>query len=189
MDTPDISVILHQAAAGDRAAAERLLPIVYHQLRASAQKLMAAERGDHTLQATALVHEAYAKLVAGQPIDWANRAHFYDAAARAMRQILVDHARARGALKRGGCAERRPITDFAAAFSSDPAGVLALDAALSRLEREDQDAAAVVRLRFFAGLSGDQAASALGVSPRKVDMVWARARAWLFRELSGPDQV
>lgn len=183
MPDPGVSVILQRASSGDRRAADELLPLVYSQLRAAAQNAMLHERRDHTLQATALVHEAYAKLVGGQPIDWANRAHFYDAAARAMRQILIDHARARNTEKRGSGASKQALTDFAAAFSADSDLILALDSALSRLETEDPELAGVVRLRFFAGLSGDEAALALGVSPRKVDMCWARARAWLFREL------
>ncbi|MBL8888217.1 MAG: sigma-70 family RNA polymerase sigma factor [Phycisphaerales bacterium] len=183
MDDPGVSVILSKVASGDRRAADQLLPLVYSQLRAAAQNAMNNERKDHTLQATALVHEAYAKLVGGQPIDWANRAHFYDAAARAMRQILIDHARSRNAEKRGGGARKQELTDFAAAFDSDSDQILALDAALSRLETEDAEIASVVRFRFFAGLSGDETAQALGVSARKVDMMWARARAWLFREL------
>src|SRR5262245_45146790 len=144
---------------------------------------MNEERGDHTLQATALVHEAYLRLVGAQPVTWANRAHFFDAAARAMRQILIDHARARKSQKRGGGGVKRPLTDFSAALEAESEDVLALDEAISRLEAEDQEAAAVVRLRFFAGLSGDEAAEALGISARKVDLVWARARAWLFRRL------
>ncbi|MBS0190331.1 MAG: RNA polymerase subunit sigma [Planctomycetes bacterium] len=186
MPDPGVSAILQRASSGDRRAADDLLPLVYSQLRAAAQNAMRNERPDHTLQATALVHEAYAKMVGGQPVDWANRAHFYDAAARAMRQILIDHARAKNAEKRGGDARREPLSDFAGAFHADPARILALDEALSRLEREDEELASVVRFRFFAGLSGDDTAQVLNVSPRKVDMLWARARAWLFRELE-PD--
>jgi len=152
---------------------------VYAQLRATAQRLLEAERPGHTLQATALVHEAYAKLVGGNLAQFANRAHFYDAAARAMRQVLVDHARSRNALKRGGDRVAVSFHDLESAFAADPLAVLALDEAISRLEQEDPEAASVVRLRFFAGLSGDEAAGLLGVSPRKVDMVWARARAKL----------
>lgn len=180
----EVSLILSRVSAGDKSAADQLLPLVYQQLRAAAQIAMNNERKDHTLQATALVHEAFAKLVAGQPMVWESRAHFYDAAARAMRQILIDHARARNAQKRGGGARRLEFKDFAGAMDADSEEIFALDAALGRLEEEDPEAATVVRLRFFAGLSGEQAADALRFSPRKVDMVWARARAWLYRELS-----
>ncbi|MFO0861233.1 MAG: ECF-type sigma factor [Phycisphaerales bacterium] len=188
MTDPGVSIILQRASSGDRRAADELLPLVYTQLRAAAQNAMLNERRDHTLQATALVHEAYAKLVGGQPVDWANRAHFYDAAARAMRQILIDHARSRNTHKRGGAARKQELVDFAAVFVADSDQILALDAALSRLESEDPELAGVVRLRFFAGLSGDETAKALGVSPRKVDMMWARARAWLFREIERDTQ-
>jgi len=180
---PDITIMLDRASKGHESAAAELFPLVYAQLRATAQRAMNGERSDHTLQATALVHEAFVKLVGGQPIDWANRAHFYDAAARAMRQILIDHARARKSQKRGGESERVPLTDFASAIDAKPDQILALDAALSRLEVEDIELSSVVRLRFFAGLSGDDTASALGISPRKVDLLWARARAWLYRAI------
>ncbi|MBX3390612.1 MAG: hypothetical protein KF691_14285 [Phycisphaeraceae bacterium] len=183
MPDPGVSAILQRASSGDRRAADELLPLVYSQLRAAAQNAMRDERRDHTLQATALVHEAYAKLVGGAPTDWANRAHFYDAAARAMRQILIDHARARNADKRGGGTGHQALTDFSGALHADPSQILALDEALSRLEVEDPVLADVVRLRFFAGLSGDEAARVLGVSSRKADTLWARARAWLFRAL------
>lgn len=179
----DATLILERIAQGDRHAAAELLPLVYAQLRASAQKAMAGERRDHTLQATALVHEAFARLVGGDGAGYANRAHFYEAAARAMRQVLIDHARSRNAQKRGGGSRPESLVDLASAFEADPARVLALDEALCRLETEDPEAAGVVRLRFFAGLSGEQAAGVLGVSARKADMLWARARAKLFRAL------
>jgi RNA polymerase sigma factor (TIGR02999 family) len=179
----EVSRLLLRAASGDRCAPEELLPLVYQQLRAAAQLVMRNERPDHTLQATALVNEAYAKLVGGQPVAWTSRAHFYAAAARAMRQILVDHARARMTDKRGGQASRVELTDFAAAFSAPAEHIFALDEAISRLDDCDPDAAEVVRLRFFAGLSGDEAAASLGISPRKLDMLWARARARLKRDL------
>lgn len=161
-----------------------LLPLVYRQLRAAAQHQLSGEKAGQTLQATALVHEAYLKLVGPREVPWQSRGHFYSAAAEAMRQILIDHARAKAALKRGGGSLRTHLTDYAAAMDADPIQTLALDSAISRLEGHDQEAAAVVRLRFFAGLTGDQVAQALGMSSRKVDLVWARARAWLFRALN-----
>ncbi|MFZ4576259.1 MAG: ECF-type sigma factor [Phycisphaerales bacterium] len=187
MADSDISVILEEVARGDPDAACKLMPLVYAQLRAAAQLAMNGERRDHTLQATALVNEAYVKLVGGGPVEWPNRAHFYHAAARAMRQILIDHARARNAAKRGGGGAKVPLKDFAAAFEAPDEHVLTLDAAMTKLECEDEELASVVRLRFFAGLSGDDTATVLGVSARKVDMLWARARAWLYREMEKRD--
>lgn len=175
-------MLLRQSAAGDRKAAAELLPMVYDQLRAAAQIALRSERPGHTLDATALVHEAFLRLVANT-VDWTDRAHFYAAAALAMRRILVDHARARACEKRGGDRERVELSDFSAAMTADPHDVLALDAALTALEMDDPEAAEVVRLRFLAGLSGDQAALCLSVSPRKVDLLWSRARARLFRAM------
>jgi RNA polymerase sigma factor (TIGR02999 family) len=180
----EATTLMHAAAAGDRQAADQLLPLVYEQLRRTAKKAMDGERPGHTLQATALVHEAYAKLVGGGAIEWRSRAHFYEAAARAMRQILVDHARARQAQKRGGGRLRVPLAELSASLDADPRQTLALHEALSRLESEDAQLGTVVRLRFYAGLSGDETAAAMGVSPRTVDSLWAHARAWLYRELA-----
>ena len=179
-DTTQILVDAHLSAS---ERAERLLPIVYEELRGIARRLMSAERPDHTLQATALVHEAYARLVSEQPATWSNRKHFFFAASRAMQQLLVEHARARGREKRGGRARRAPLSVLDLAEEHDPAEILALDEAFRRLEGQEQEAAEVVRLRFFAGLSGDETAAVLGISPRQVDRLWAFARAWLFREL------
>ncbi|MDX2147606.1 MAG: ECF-type sigma factor [Planctomycetota bacterium] len=187
MHEESAKVLLDRMARGERHSAEKLIPMVYSQLRALAQKALAGERRDHTLQATALVHEAYAKLVDQPLVGYANQAHFFHAAARAMRQVLVDHARARNAVKRGGGAAVSSISDVAAAFHADPDRVLALDEAISRLEQEDPEAASVVRLRFFAGLSGEESAAILMVSPRKVDMLWARARAKLMLLLEASD--
>lgn len=163
--------------------AEELLPLVYSQLRAAAQAHLASERAGHTLQATALVHEAYLKLVGPREVPWRNRAHFYAAAAEAMRRVLVDHARSRAASKRGDAAARRAALELTALpdphSDEENSGFLILDAALSRLERVDPDAAAVVRLRYFAGLDIDSTAAALGVSSATVKRTWAFARAWL----------
>ena len=174
-ETPDITRLL-EGGAGE------LLPLVYEQLRRQAQGMMAGERSGHTLSATVLVHEAYLKLVGPREIPWAGRAHFYAAAAEAMRRILLDHARARG--RRGGGA--RPLTevgDVAALAEADPDQIVAVDDAVRRLESEDPEAAAMVRLRFYAGLSVEQAAEALGVSARTGARLWTYARAVLYRKL------
>ena len=181
------------AAGGDRAAADRLLPLVYEQLRRAAQLGLAGERAGHTLSATALVHEAYLKLVGPREVAWASRGHFYAAAAEAMRRILIDYARARGRQKRGptavpldGAAALLSVTDLASDEHLDQ--IVRLDEAVRRLETEDPDVAQVVRLRFYAGLSGEETATVLGKSPATVDRDWSWARAWLFRQMrpAGP---
>ena len=186
-DSPTLAILLDETKDSARRV-ECLLPLVYDQLRAVARRALAAERPDHTLQATALVHEAYLKLVGEREIPWASRAHFYVAAAEAMRRILLDHARARGRVKRGGGGSgsggraRVPlsgITDLA----SNPQEILRFDEAFRRLEGESPEAAAIVRLRFFAGLGVEQTAEALGVSTSTVDRRWAFARAWLYQAL------
>lgn len=185
---------LADAGAGAMSA-EELFPLVHRQLRAMAQKQMAAERPDHTLQATALVHEAYLRVVpdAASPAAaraFAGRVHFFRAAADAMRHILIDHARARLREKRGGRGRRRvdlSIADaFQAASSGSPEDAIALDEALQRLREVDARAAEIVHLRFYAGLSVDEVAEVLGVSPRTVDLDWKLARAFLYRLLSDP---
>ena len=174
---------MNAAASGDKDAANRLLPLVYDQLRKAAELDLAGERPGHTLSATALVHEAYLKLVGPRRIPWAGRAHFYGAAAQAMRQILLDHARARQ--RRGG--NKRPLTqiqDVSALFSADSDQIMAVDDAVRRLESEDPEAASLVRLRFYAGLSVDDAAEALGLSPRTAARLWSYARAVLYEDLN-----
>jgi RNA polymerase sigma factor (TIGR02999 family) len=138
-----------------------------------------------TLQATALVHEAYLRLVGDRDVEWANRAHFFAAAAQAMRRILIEHARAKRGPRRGGDRRRLPTDVLDLAMADDPEEILAFDEAISRLENEDADAARVVQLRFFAGLSIDETASAMGVSASTVKREWAFARAYLFRTLGG----
>lgn len=178
-----VTLLMQNAASGDRAAADALLPLVYSQLRAAAQRQLKGENTGHTLQATALVHEAYLRLVGPRQVPWQNRSHFYVAAAEAMRRILVDHARAKAAGIRGGPEARRAAVNLASlpdpASEKESAGFLILDEAIARLEGVDPDAAAVVRLRYFAGLSVDQTAAALGVSAPTVKRAWAFARAWL----------
>jgi RNA polymerase sigma factor (TIGR02999 family) len=175
---PDATLLLNAASAGDTGAIDRLLPLLYDQLRKAAQRELADERADHTLSATALVHEAYLKLVGPRQVAWQGRGHFYLAAAQAMRQILIDHARKHGAAKRGG--NLKAIGNMLDLASEEKiADALALDELLSRLETEDPQAAGVVRLRFFAGLSIDETAQALNVSPRTIKRNWEFARAWL----------
>lgn len=187
--SPDASLLLNAAAGGDASAIERLLPLVYEQLRAAAQKNLAGERAGHTLTATALVHEAYLKLVGPREVPWASQAHFYAAAAEAMRRVLLDHAKARSREKRGGI-DGKPArrVDFASvadlATSHEPDEIVSFDTALRRLETESADAARVVQLRFFAGLTVEQTAQAMGMSDRTVNRLWLFARAWLHREMS-----
>jgi RNA polymerase sigma factor (TIGR02999 family) len=179
----DATRLLLAASGGDKQAADRLLPLVYEQLRSAAQRDLASERAGHTLCATALVHEAYLKLIGPREVAWAGRGHFYAAAAEAMRRILVDHARARG--RRGGELRRlAEIGDVAALALADSEQILAVDDAVGRLESEDPEAASIVRLRFYAGLSVDQAADALGLSPRTAARLWSYARAVLYRDLN-----
>lgn len=186
-DSRNVTELLREASAGGRSAAEELLPLVYEQLRRTAQKYLGQERVEHTLQATALVHEAYARLVGDERVEWRDRAQFYFATAQAMRRILIEHARARAALKRGGdgkqAARRVPLGSLDLAAPPDSEQIMMLDEALRRLEAEDAQAARVVHLRFFAGLSVDETASALGVSPSTVDREWAYARARLHRAM------
>lgn len=186
----DVTRLLQDTSVDGEERAERLLSLVYEQLREMAKSQMARERADHTLQATALVHEAYLRLVGEQPLAWADRRHFFFAASRAMQQILIEHARARGRVKRGGGAagpggHRIPLDILELSRESDPDEILALDEAFCRLEKEEPQAADVVRMRFFAGLSVDETAAVLGISPRQADRFWAFARAWLYRELAG----
>jgi RNA polymerase sigma factor (TIGR02999 family) len=172
---------------GDRAA-EQLFPQVYTELRNLARRRLADERPGHTLQATALVHEVYLKLLNNNGAAWAGRRQFFFAAAEAMRQILIDHARARAGPKRGGGRKRVPLNVLDLAKDEQVSEILAVDEAISRLEKVSPDVAAVVRLRFYAGLSVDETAEALGVSPRTVRREWTYARARLIRELGYDDR-
>jgi RNA polymerase sigma factor (TIGR02999 family) len=185
--------LLERAAAGDAGAGADAVVRVYEELRLLARQRLASERAGHTLQATALVNEAYLRLIdsAGGALNFAGRAHFFHAAAEAMRRVLVEHARARSRLKRGGGEARRValveltgVADLAAA-DSDPAEILTVDEAIRRLEEQSPDVGAVVRLRFYAGLSPKETAEALGVSESTVYREWNFARAWLYRELGG----
>ncbi len=180
-----ITQLLQRARGGDEPAVSELVPLVYGELRRIASSFLRRERPGHTLQATALVHEAYLRLLRDEDLSFENRAHFLGIAARAMRQILVEHARARDAAKRGG--ERRRITlDEAVAATGNPdIDLLAVDEALQRLAALNAQHARIVELRFFGGLTNEEAAEALGVSVATIKRAWTVARAWLFRELSG----
>src|SRR5262245_14728668 len=178
----DVTRLLDAAAAGDRKAAADLLPLVYDELRKLAAARMAAESPGHTLDATALVHEAYLRLTGQQSFQ--SRGHFLRAAAEAMRLILVDHARARAAQKRGGQRKRVPLDD-AALWVQSPDHLLALNDALGRFAAEEPRKAELVSLRFFAGMSTPEAAAALGVSVPTAERWWAFARTWLFADLDG----
>ncbi|HUO74222.1 MAG TPA: sigma-70 family RNA polymerase sigma factor [Solirubrobacteraceae bacterium] len=179
-----VTQLLVRCRDGDRAALDELLPLVYGELRRIAQSHLRRERAGHTLQSTALVHEAYLRLIGATRPGWQDRAHFFGIAANAMRQILVDHARARAAAKRGSGAERLELTESMSAGGEPEVDVLALDEALGRLAALDRVQARIVELRFFAGLTIDECAEALAISPATVKRDWTSARAWLHRELS-----
>jgi RNA polymerase sigma factor (TIGR02999 family) len=180
----EVTQILNAIEAGDAQAAEKLLPVVYDELRRLASNLLAHEKPGQTLDATALVHEAYLRLVGDQ--QFANRRHFFGAAAEAMRRILVENARRGLRAKHGGGWERAALDSSALIAPKIDQNLIALDEALDRLTREDPLSADLVKLRFFVGLTIPQAAEMLGVSPRKADFLWAFARAWLRREIEGP---
>jgi len=171
---------------GDSRAAEELLPLVYEELRHLAALQMADQPAGHTLQPTALVHEAYLRLVGTEERKWQNSRHFYAAAAEAMRHILIDAARKKHRLKRGGDWQRVNLEEIHLAVEAEPEGLLAVAEALADFEREDPAKAELVKLRFFAGLSLPQAAQTLGFSVATAKRSWAFSRAWLYRRLTGP---
>jgi RNA polymerase sigma factor (TIGR02999 family) len=175
-----ITRVLNAIEHGDPRAAEQLLPLVYDELRKLAAERMAQEKPGQTLQATALVHEAYLRLVGGEPTrDWDGRRHFFAAAAEAMRRILIDRARHKQSCKAGGGRRRLDLDDIEPALEENDDRLLALDEALRQLEAEDPRKAELVKLRFFAGLTAEQAAAALGVSLSTAEKDWAYARSWL----------
>ncbi len=182
-----VSDLLALVAKGDSAARERLWRTVYDELRKLAKGQLARESADVGAQATSLVQGAYLRLAAGDSLQWKDRRHFFGAAANAMRQILIDDARRRKRLKRGGGMQPGQLFETAAVGSVDPDQILAIEEALQKLESHDSRRAEVVRLRFFAGLTITEIAQALEVSPRTVDNHWRLARAWLYRELHAED--
>ena len=180
----DVTHILSQIESGDPSAAEQLLPLVYEELRKLAAAKLAQEKPGQTLQATALVHEAYVRMVGSETNrTYRDRSHFFASAATAMRRILVDSARAKRSEKRGGIRERQPLEDVAAPLPDDE--LLALHEALDQLAAEDALKAQLVELRYFAGLTGDQAADVMGISPSSADRHWVFARAWLQTKVRG----
>jgi RNA polymerase sigma factor (TIGR02999 family) len=180
----DVTRLLDAAAAGDPRAAAELLPLVYDELRMLAAARMAEEKPGHTLQATALVHEAYLRLVGGaQPDGWDGQGHFFAAAAEAMRRILIDAARRKDRLRHGGELRRVDLPDAEVAAPTDDEQLLLLDESLTRLAVARPQAAELVRLRFFAGLTAEVAAPLLGISPRTARRLWVFARAWLRRDM------
>jgi RNA polymerase sigma-70 factor (ECF subfamily) len=180
----DVTGLLRQWQAGDREALDRLIPLVYNELHVIASRHMAREWRQTTLQATGLVNEAYLKLVNQQRADWQNRGHFFAIAAQVMRRILLDHARGRLRGKRGGAVAHVDATTIALPDAGvDPVDVLAIDRALQELEELDPDQARIVELRFFAGLTVEETAAAVGASPATVKREWAVAKAWLYRSL------
>lgn len=180
----DVTLILTQIEQGEPRATEALLPIVYEELRKLAAAKLANEKSGQTLQPTALVHEAYLRLVDVEKApSWNSRGHFFGAAAEAMRRILVENARRRNSVKRGGELERQQIAESQLLAPSDSSRLIALDEALDELGKEDSDAAELVKLRYFAGFTINQAAEVMGISPRKADFMWAFARSWLRRAI------
>lgn len=181
---PEVTHILSQIEAGDPSAAEQLLPLVYEELRKLAAARLAQEQPGQTLQATALVHEAYLRLVDTKHVqNWNSRGHFFAAAAESMRRILVENARRKRRLKRGGDRAKIELEALDIAAPKTSCDVLALDEALAQLVAVDSQAAELVKLRYFAGLTIPQAAEVVGISPRSADSRWAYARAWLLEKL------
>jgi RNA polymerase sigma factor (TIGR02999 family) len=179
----DVTVLLAELSKGNQAAASKLIPLVYAELRRLASGYMRRERSDHTLQATALVHEAYLKLVEQRSVDWQSRAHFFGIAAQLMRRILVDHARGHLRDKRGGGQRLVPIDEALVFAPEQSLELVKLDQALERLTKLDPRQGKIVELRFFGGLTVEQTADLLGISPKTVKRDWSMAKAWLHGDL------
>lgn len=183
----DVTRILNAIERGDAHAADELLPVVYEELRLLAAQKMSHERPGQTLQATALVHEAYIRLVGPEAQSWDSRGHFFAAAAEAMRRILIENARRKQRRKHGGAHERVDLQNADLAVEGPSDDLIALDEALTKLAREDPIVADLVKMRYFAGLTLEQAAEILGIARRTADRYWAYARAWLHREITKTD--
>ena len=183
-DSSDVTILLDRINEGDGKAPEQLLPLVYGELRKLAQSYLQNERRDHTLQATALVHEAYIRLVDWEKVSWQNRAHFFSVAANVMRKILVDHAREKKAQKRD-FGQKLALEEVSGFQTQKPREIdlIALDDALEKLSKFDQTQSKIVELRFFGGLTIEETAHALKISPATVKREWAIAKTWLFREI------
>ena len=182
----EVTQILDAIRSGD-ATSDELIKLVYDELRQLASRQLAREQPGHTLEATALVHEAYLRLLGGGEQSWENRRHFFAAAAEAMRRILVDSARRKAAQKRGGRLARAELNDGCSDEAIPDEELVAVDEAVDRLAAVDEQAAALVKLRYFGGLTINETASVLGVSPRTADRLWAYARAWLIKEICDED--
>jgi RNA polymerase sigma factor (TIGR02999 family) len=181
---PEVTQLLADWGHGDASALEKLLPLVHAELRRIARRQMSQERPGHTLQATALVNEAYLKLAGREGFEWQNRAHFFAVAAQVMRHILIDHARAHARDKRGGGAIQVSLNDAAVLVEDQAEHFVALDEALQTLEQIDPQKGRIVELRYFGGLNIEETADILNISPRTVRREWQRARAWLYRMIS-----
>ncbi|MHC4617622.1 MAG: sigma-70 family RNA polymerase sigma factor [Planctomycetota bacterium] len=185
----DVTRILAAIEKGDVQAVDELFPLVYQELRQLAALKMLQESPGQTLQATALVHEAYLRLVGTEAQNWSGRGHFFSAAAEAMRRILIENARRKKRARHGGGRQRVDLDEGTLADRMPPDDLIALDEAIERLSNQDKETADLVKLRFFAGLTMEQAANALGIARRTADRNWAYARAWLHKEISGGDQT
>lgn len=181
---PEVSQLLHAWSKGDQTARDQLLPLVYGELRQMARRYMERQQPGHTLQTTALIHEAYLRLVDQKNVQWQNRAHFFGVAAKAMRSILVDYARTKHAAKRGGELQQVSLEEAATISTERTAEVVALDDALQNLAAFDLRKSQVVEMRYFGGLTVEETAEVLHVSPETVARDWRLARTWLLRELS-----
>jgi RNA polymerase sigma-70 factor, ECF subfamily len=182
---PDVTQLLVQWSQGDKTALDRMTPILYEELRRLARYFLAGERAGHTLQPTALVHEAYIRLVDQRAVDWRNRAQFLGLAASMMRRILINHAEAHNAAKREGSAEVVTLSDSLGVFTQPNLDVLSLNRSLDELTRLDPQQGRVVELRYFGGLSIEETAEVIGVSPATVKREWATARLWLLQHMEG----
>ena len=181
---PDVTTLLLAWNSGDREALDRLMPLIYNELRRLARRYMRSENPGHSLQATALVNDLYVRLIDQKRVNWQNRAHFFGAAAQIIRRLLVDHARARHRLKRGGGALKVELNEALSASQPIQMDLIALDDALHRLAVMEPQQSRIIELRFFGGLSTEETAEALNISPATVKRDWAFARAWLYREMT-----